>query len=88
VLARAGSRARFGRGRFPRRPIARDHATFDFGVPAAVAVQGICGRWCQTIHERILFKGTAAADPMGAANSPCRGSPLNQVCEGGSRIGT
>lgn len=64
--------ARSGRGLGPRRHVARNHATLDFGVPAALAVQGICGRWGQTVHERILFKGTAAANPAG----PGRGGEL------------
>lgn len=86
TLARTRCRARFGRGPFPRRHLARiaggGQAIHDFGVPAALAVQGICGRWGQTIHERILSKGAAAADPAGS------GASLNQVCEAGSRIGT
>lgn len=45
------------------RHLGHDQAAIDLGVPAALAVQGICGRWSRTVHEQILFRGKAATDP-------------------------
>lgn len=50
---------------------------------AVVGVKPSTSESCSRARRPPIRRGL-----VGAAISPCRGSPLNQVCEGGSRIGT